>query len=122
MTDAQGCDSFEIYIVTDSSFIRWDNRSVWGDSNSRFNNVFRPVTRARGNIAGQTKTFKGRESDIMRATDAGFEHPAAPHRHAALATHTLRSFRFRMTANATEFDINDAARAYRNRLARVVAE
>ncbi len=46
---------------------------------------------------------------VMGATDSGFEHSAAPDRNVFVFGVRLNRFRFGMSADATEFDVDNAA-------------
>src|SRR4029453_17614771 len=52
-----------------------------------------------------------RERDVVGAPDAGLQHPAAPDRHLLRLRERLDLFRFAVAADATELDVDDAARA-----------
>src|SRR5437870_2950251 len=55
----------------------------------------------------------------MRATDAGFEHAAAPNWKSALATNFFHSLRLRVPADAAQFHVYHAASAEFQRMFRV---
>src|SRR5437016_9859546 len=47
----------------------------------RDNHIPRKVTRTGRDITGKRESGKAGERNIVRTTDARFQHPAAPHRH-----------------------------------------
>src|SRR5229473_4625002 len=84
-----------------------------------FNDVFVPVAAAGGNVAGKRKIRQRGERDVVSASDAGFEHPSAPNRHAALLAEVVNSPRHRVSTDSSELDVDDAARAQFQRFARL---
>src|SRR6266699_709625 len=58
------------------------DRSITGDAYFRNDHVSREVTRTGRDITGKRESWKAGERNIVRTTDARFQHPAAPHRHA----------------------------------------
>src|SRR5689334_255068 len=56
------------------------NRSQRRYRHFRLDDVFMPVTPARGYIAGQNKIRQRRNRNVVRAPDSGLQHSAAPHR------------------------------------------
>src|SRR3989449_8013636 len=50
------------------------------DADFRLDDVFAPITAARGDIARERKIRQRGEGNVVGAPDARFEHPAAPHR------------------------------------------
>src|SRR5260370_14941320 len=66
---------------------------------------------AGGHIAGEGEIGKRRECDIVRPADAGFEHPAAPHRNPVLLAEIVDAPRYGVAANPAQLDVDDLARA-----------
>ncbi len=55
-------------------------RALRRDFHFRLDDVFGPVAAAGGDVAGQSEIRQRGHGDVVRATDAGFEHAAAPDR------------------------------------------
>ena len=64
-----------------------------------------------GDVSGQREAGERGEGDIVGAPDARFQHSAAPHRHAVRLRERLDLIRLTVSADATELDIDDSARA-----------
>ncbi len=59
----------------------------------------------------------------MRSADSGLEHSAAPHRNGMRPADLLYAFRFAVTANAPELDVNNSAGLQldgRKRMSRII--
>src|SRR5437899_4265212 len=65
-----------------------------------FDDVGFPVAAAGGNVTGKRKIGQRRERNIVSATDAGFQHPAAPDRYLALLAEVVDAARRRVSAHA----------------------
>src|SRR5882724_6789637 len=91
------------------------DRSLSGNRDLRFNDVFVPVAFARGNIPGKAKVRQRGQRDVMCAADTGFQHAAAPHRKAALLAQIVDLARDSVSAHATQLDVDDLACAEHNR-------
>src|SRR6185437_1387748 len=96
---------------TNSGAGRRLNRSLAAHSDGRVDDVFFPITAGGRDIARERESRKRRESNVMRATDASFEHSAAPDGNASLSSHVVNFLCFGKAANAAEFNIDDPARA-----------
>src|SRR5260370_22080169 len=64
-----------------------------------------------GHIAGEAEFGKRRESDIVRASDAGFQHPAAPHGNTVALAEIVDAPCHGVAADAAKLDVYDLARA-----------
>ncbi len=84
---------------------------MWRHGNFGMDDVFRPIAFAGGHIAREAEIGKGRERDIVRAADAGFEHPAAPDGNAMALAEVVDAPRHGVAADAAQFDIDDLAGA-----------
>src|SRR5262249_28362697 len=70
--------------------------------------VFDPVAFACGDIAGQRVTGKGRNGNVMRASDSAFKHTATPNGDFSCEAAGVYVTRAVMAAHASELDIDDA--------------
>ena len=70
---------------------------------------------------GKSKSFEGRHRDVVCAADAGFEHATAPNRNVVFTTDLLDSLRLRVSADASELEIDYASCAESDRVPRIVA-
>src|SRR5215472_13206272 len=77
----------------------------------RRDNVFRPVALARRHVARKREIWQSGESNIMRAPDAGLQHPAAPYRDAVLLADVVNAARHCESAHTAKLDVDDLARA-----------
>src|SRR3989454_40814 len=76
-----------------------------------FDDVGFPVAAAGGNVTGKRKIGQRRERNIVRATYAGFQHPAAPDRYLALLAEVVDAARRGVSAHAPKLNVDDPARA-----------
>src|SRR5262245_11608975 len=83
------------------------------------NDVLFPVARAGGNIARQRESCQRCHRDVMCPADARFQHATAPNRHTMLAADGFNALRLCMSADAAEFDIDDATRTQFDRVPRI---
>src|SRR5712664_2278177 len=84
------------------------NRAAGRDFDGRIDEVFLPIAFAGGNVAGQSVAGQGRDGDVVSATDAAFEHPAAPDWNAARQAERVDLPSAGVAADAAELDVNDA--------------
>src|SRR5882724_4044205 len=90
-----------------ASYFISESRSLWNadgalrrDLNRGLDDVLIPITRAGGDVARKRESRQRGHGDVVRAADAGLEHPPAPHRNIAHLTDIVHALGFRMTANA----------------------
>src|SRR5204863_370131 len=95
----------------DSGTRRRFDRALTTDGYRRLDNILFPVPRRGRNIAGQGETGQRRERNVVGPADSCFEHSSTPDGHPSLFCKRLNSFGFSKSADATEFDIDNAARA-----------
>src|SRR5262249_21222458 len=67
-------------------------------------------------VARQNEVRERGQCDIVRASDAGFQHTATPDGNARGLSDIVNSLRFPETRDAAQLDIDDAARAQTNGL------
>src|ERR1044071_483118 len=120
LPDGDALDVLEIERVSESGLVADGDGATRRGLDRRLNDVALPVAFAGGNVAGQHEVRQRRHRDIVRATDAGFEHAAAPHRNAGRLRYVVHLLRLGEAADAPQLDIDDAARPHANRLLRVV--
>src|SRR5260370_3217657 len=90
------------------------------DADLRLDDVFAPITAARGDIPGERKIRQRGEGNVVGAPDARFEHPAAPHRHLVLLAKVVNAPRHGVAAHAPQRHLDDAAGTPRQRRARLL--
>ena len=83
------------------------------DGDFGVDDVFVPVAGAGGDVAGERKVGQGGHGDVVGATDAGFEHAAAPIGDGIFLAEILDAFGLQVTADAAELDVDDFAGAER---------
>src|SRR6516225_10106563 len=98
-------------MIAEAGGLRDADSALGRYGNLRFDDVFDPVARAGGNIAGQGVAGKGGHGDIVSAPDAGFEHAPAPDGNPLGPAICLNVARAGVAADAAEFDVDDAAGA-----------
>src|SRR5260370_42632644 len=62
------------------------NGSLWTHLDLRRHDVLRPITLRRRDIPRKPEIRQSRERNVVRPSNAGLEHPPAPHRDAVLLT------------------------------------
>src|SRR5450432_2524449 len=90
------------------------NRSTRRHGHFRFNNILCPIAFAGGDVAGQREIRKCGERDVVRASDARFQHAAAPHRHGGALAQIMNALRDAEAAHTAQLDIYNFARAERD--------
>ena len=70
-----------------------------------------PEPPRRRDVAGQREPVEGGEGGVGGAADARLEHPAAPHRDAALAAQVVDAPRREVAADPARLDVDDLRRA-----------
>src|SRR6266446_29533 len=75
----------------------------------RLDDVFMPITAAGGYVAGQNKIWQRGNRDVVRAPDSGLQHTAAPHGNGIRLAKVVNLLRHRVTANASQLDVNNFA-------------
>lgn len=118
LAHGQCVKSRQINFESDARCVGRCNCATRADDHRRLDNVFFPIARAGGHVAGQTETSESGHRDVVRATDPRFEHAAAPDRNVSFARHLLESLCFSVTADAAEFDVYDLARTEIDRMDR----
>src|SRR6266581_7576951 len=118
--DREFFDEVEPWFESDTRARGDANRSLGRNRDFRRDDVFRPITFAGCHVAWKRKIWQRGERNIVRATNAGFEHAPAPHRNAVLLADVVNTPRCGEPANAAEFDIDDLARAQFHRRARLL--
>src|SRR5437667_3069000 len=113
-------NSCSIYFKSNSRVVRSLNRPIRSDRYRRLNDVFFPIASAGGNVSRQLESRQRSHGDIVRAANPGFQHTAAPYRNPPFTTNSFDLFRFRMTTNTPEFDVDDAAGSKFDRVPRVL--
>lgn len=107
----QRVNAFFIHFVSQPDAGRSRNGSLRRDFDGRRDDVFRPVTFRRRDIAWQDEAGQRGHVNVVRAANPRFEHAAAPDRNPAFVAIGLNFARFGVAADATEFDVDDAASA-----------
>ena len=97
---------------------RHRDRAVGGDLDRRLDQVGIEVALARGDVAGQREVRQRRQVDVRGAADARLEHAAVPHRDAVRGAQIVQPDRLGEAADAARLDVDDAAGAGGDRLAR----
>src|SRR5258708_4958317 len=97
-------DALAARFQTEAGTRGYANRPLRRDGTFRIDDVFLPVSFAGSNIPGGGEIGKRRECDIVRATDAGFEHAAAPAGDAVPLAEIVDAPRHGVTADATKLD------------------
>src|SRR5207253_2283903 len=85
------------------------NRALWRHYDFGMDNIFLPVALAGSHVARKYEIGQRRKRDIMRAADAGFQHPPAPNGNAVLLAKIVDAPHHRVAADATELDVDDLA-------------
>src|SRR6266568_8164969 len=104
-------DALAARFETDAGTRGYANRTLRRDRNFRIDDVFIPVAFAGSNITREGEIGKGRECDIVRAADAGFEHAAAPDGDAVTLAEIVDAPRNGVTADTAKLDVDDLAGA-----------
>src|SRR5205085_11629934 len=98
-------------LVAGAGVVSHGNRSSWTDFDFRMDDVLRPIAFGCGDITGQAEVREGGKRDVVRASNAGFEHAAAPHRNTIALTDVVNGNGFAKPADPADLDIDDAAGA-----------
>src|ERR1044072_1436655 len=103
-----------INLKPNSRPIRSFDGSLGADRHRRLDNIFMPVTRAGGNVAGQSKSGESGHGDVVRAANSRFEHAAAPDGNSLPSRNGFDAFRLTVTADSAQLQIYYAASAEAN--------
>ena len=68
-----------------------------------------PIALTRRNVAGQHEIGQGRQRNVVSASDARFQHAAAPDGNTVSLTEIVDTLGFGKSAHAPELDVDDAA-------------
>src|SRR5580700_10385246 len=99
---------------------RHANRAPRRDGHFRLDDVLVPVAAAGTDVAGQGEVRQRRKRNVMRPSNSGFQHSPAPHRHAVLLAQIMDTLRDAVATHASHLDIDDLARAEKDRRARLL--
>src|SRR6267154_5300789 len=91
------------------------NRALRRDCHFRLDDIFMPVPHARGHVARQSEIGQRGYRNVVCPPNARFEHPAAPHRYLARLAKIVDLLRHRIPSDTPHLDIDDLARAERDR-------
>src|SRR5579864_6904231 len=111
LADGEFFDEVEPRLQADAGTRGYANRPLRRYSDLWRNNVFCPVALAGRHVAGQREIRQRRERNVVRAPDAGLQHPAAPHRDAVLLADVVNVTRHGESAHTAKLYIDDLARA-----------
>lgn len=90
--------------------MRLANRAARGHFDFGLDNVLSPITAAGGDVPRQRETRQAGHGDIVRSSNARFEHASAPERDAVFQTDVVHLARAGVPTNSAQFDIHDPAR------------
>src|SRR5262249_20015417 len=114
-------DKVVIQVVAEAGLVANPNRASRGCLNRGRDNIARPVALAGGHVSGQRKVGQSRQSDVVRAAYTRFQHAAAPDREARGLRGVVDPFGLSESADASQFDVDDAAGAHADGLLGVVS-
>src|SRR5262249_18715763 len=109
LPDRDAADVVVIELVAEAGLIADFEGAPRSGFDGWLNDVLLPIALAGGDVTGKNEIGEGGERDVVRASDAGFEHAAAPHRDARGLRHVMHTLGFGKATHAAQFDINDAA-------------
>ena len=102
----------------DAGSRRYADRAVGADLDRRIDQIGIEVAAARGDVARQREVRQRGQMDVGRAADPRFEHAAVPDGDVARRAQIVQPDRLAESADAPRFDVDDAAGAGADRLAR----
>src|SRR2546425_2756974 len=109
--DGEAFDQVAADRITNAGTLRNNDCASRTDFDGRIDDVFLPVAAAGGDVARKGEAGESGKGNIVGAADSGFEHSAAPDGDFLGGTIFLDGAPAGMSADAAEFDVDDAARA-----------
>ena len=107
------------HVITEARSLRDANGALRRDGDFGLDDVFGPVALARRNVAWQCVSRKRGDGDIVSASDAAFQHAAAPGWNILAEAVGLNLASIGISSDTTQFNIDDAASFKLNRGLRV---
>ena len=114
LADGDAGDAVEARGEADAGTLRDVDGALGSDGYFRRDHVFVPITLAGGDVAGEREIGERGHGDVLRATDAGFEHAAAPDGDVVFLAEIVDAFGFMESADAAKLDVDDFAGAERD--------
>src|SRR5262249_4235193 len=105
-------DAFCAHSVPEPVAARNHDGALWSDFDFGLDDVLFPIALAGGNIAGEDEAGQGGHGDVVSATDAGFQHAAAPYGNLQGTAEIFNLAGFGVATDATKLDIDNAARIH----------
>src|SRR3989441_7459265 len=109
--DGKAFDQVAADRITNAGPLRNNDCAARSDLDGGIDDVFVPVAAAGGDVAGKGEAGESGKGNIVGAADSGFEHSAAPDGDFFGGAIFLDGAPAGMSADAAEFDVDDAARA-----------
>src|SRR5207253_10521836 len=88
-TDSQAFDEILFDRISNAGTAALANLSIRRDFDRRIDDVLRPITLTRRDIARQCKIHETGKSDVMCPPDARFQHAATPNRNSVIGAHVI---------------------------------
>jgi hypothetical protein len=107
--NGQLVDSIAPNGVAEAGSLRHVNRALRRDLNFGLDDIFVPISLARGNISRKRETRERGHRDVVRPPNTSLQHSATPDRNGVLAADLLDPPRFAVAADPPELNINDPA-------------
>src|SRR5690242_7806148 len=111
LTDRELLDAAGADLVAEAGRLRNVDDAVGRYPDFGIDDVLIPIALAGADVARPDESSLSRHGDVMGASDSGFDHAAAPNGSAAGSAVRLNKAGFAVTADAAEFDVDDAAGA-----------
>src|SRR5947199_8405877 len=108
-TDSQAFDEILFDRISNARTAALANLSIRRDFDRRIDDVLRPITLTRRDIARQCKIHETGKSDVMCSPDARFQHAGTPDRNSVIAANVMHGPGLPVPANAAELDVDDFA-------------
>src|SRR2546425_13002526 len=109
--DGKAFDQVAADRIANAGLLRNNDCAARSDFDGGIDDIFVPVAAAGGDVAGKGEAGESGKGNIVGAADSGFEHSAAPDGDFLGGTIFLDGAPAGMSADAAEFDVDDAARA-----------
>src|SRR5262245_10262131 len=108
LPDRDAADVVVIELVAEAGLIADFDGAPRSGFDGWLNDVLLPIAFARGDVAGEYEIGEGGERDVVRASDAGFEHAAAPNGNTRSLRDVVNTLGFGKSAHTAQFDVYDA--------------
>src|SRR5438270_9935928 len=120
LANCPGLDAIEIRVEAQARPVPGDSDGAVVRFDRGIDNVLAVGPVRAGYVAGQREAFQARDRDVCGAADAELVHAAAPDGYAARSAQVVDAPSFAQATQAADLDVDDAAAAQVERLARVV--